>query len=275
MSRSFLYVPAIKPSLFDKAVSGEADAVILDLEDAVPLLDKESARACVSDWLRTREQNDTEVWVRVTPEFLDEDLAAAVLPGVRGIMIAKCSVDALDRADALLTELESARGCGPLAVIGLIETAHALRSLGAMAARPRVLTFGIGEVDLLADLRIARVPDTSAVIDSIRMDIVIGCAAASLAAPIAPTSTDFRDLDTFVATTDHFVNMGFRGRTALHPRQVSIINAALTPSPDELERAQRLLDLYALSGGGPTVDDRGHFVDEAVVRGAREILARA
>ncbi|MGU3432433.1 HpcH/HpaI aldolase/citrate lyase family protein [Actinomycetes bacterium M1A6_2h] len=275
MSRSFLYVPAMKPSLFDKAVAGEADAVIIDLEDAVPLPDKESARNDVAHWLQHRERSDTEVWVRVTPEFLDQDLAAATFPGVRGIMIAKCSVDALDRADVILTGLESAHGCAPLAVIGLIETAHALRSVAAMATRRRVLTFGIGEVDLLADLRIARVPDTAAVIDSIRMDVVIACAAASLDAPIAPTSTDFRDLDGFVTSTEHFVNMGFRGRTALHPSQVPIINVALTPSAGELERAQRLLDLYALADGGPTVDDRGHFVDEAVVRGAREILARA
>ncbi|MCZ4080117.1 CoA ester lyase [Rhodococcus sp. H36-A4] len=273
--RSFLYVPAIKPALFDKAVRGDTDAVIIDLEDAVPLSQKASAREAVSEWLKTRECTDTEIWVRITPEFLAEDLDAAVQSGVAGIMIAKCSTATLARADVLLTELESTRTLDTLAVIGLLETADALRSIAAMAECARVRTFGIGEVDLLANLRIARTPDTEAVIDTIRMQVVIGCAAASLAAPVAPTSTDFRDLDGFVTTTQHFVDMGFRARTALHPSQVSIINAALTPSDETIASARRLVELYELSDGGPTVDDHGRFVDEAVMRGAREVLARA
>lgn len=274
-SRSFLYVPAIKAALFDKAVRGDTDAVIIDLEDAVPLSQKASAREAVGEWLKTREPTDTEIWVRVTPEFLAEDLDAAAQSGVAGIMIAKCSTATLARADALLTELESTRKLDTLAVIGLLETADALRSIAAMAEYARVRTFGIGEVDLLADLRIARTPKTEAVIDTIRMQVVIGCAAASLAAPVAPTSTNFRDLDGFVITTQHFVDMGFRARTALHPSQVPIINAALTPSDETIASARRLVELYELSDGGPTVDDHGRFVDEAVMRGAREVLARA
>lgn len=280
-ARSFLYVPAVKPALFDKASAGGsdadagADAVIIDLEDAVPLAQKDSARRDVAAWLDSRTRNDTEIWVRVTPEFLADDLDAAARAGVDGIMLAKCSVESLAHADSLLSEFEADRGLASIELIGLIETAHALRSLPAMATSARLRTFGIGEVDLLADLRITRNTDTAAVIDALRMDVVVGCAAAGLAAPIAPTSTDFRDLDGFVTTTRRFVDMGFRGRTALHPSQVPIINAALTPSDDDVARAARLLALYDLAAGGPTVDDNGRFVDEAVVRGAREILARS
>ena len=273
--RSFLYVPAVKPSLFDKGIDGESDAIILDLEDAVPLDRKDSARRDVATWLESRRFTGTQVWVRVTPEFMAADLDAAARTGVDGIMIAKCSVDAVAQADSMLTELEAKRGLDHLGVIGLIETAGALRSLPRMAERSRVRTFGIGEVDLLADLRIARTPETAGVIDGLRSKVVVGCAAAALAAPVAPTSTDFRDLDGFVETTAHFVNMGFRARTALHPKQVPIINAALTPSGDDVARAHRLIELFDLAQGGPTVDDQGRFVDEAVVRGAREILDRA
>lgn len=274
-SRSFLYVPANKPDLFDKADAGDTDALIIDLEDAVPLSQKATARHDVIRWLDSRRPSGTEIWVRVTPEFLDDDLDAAARAGVTGIMIAKCSADAVRRADTMLTDLEAARGFDRIEMIGLIETAHALRSLPIMAECNRIRTFGIGEVDLLADLRIARTPGNAAVIDSLRTEVVIGCAAAGVGAPIAPTSTDFRDLTGFVTTTARFVDMGFRGRTALHPKQVPIINAALTPSDDDVAGARRLLELYELADGGPTVDDQGHFVDEAVVRGAREILARA
>ncbi|AOW93948.1 hypothetical protein BFN03_18265 [Rhodococcus sp. WMMA185] len=273
--RSYLYVPAVKPELFTKAASGDADAIIIDLEDSVPLPEKAAARADVRAWLETRTTGDTEIWVRATPEFLAEDVEAVARPGVDGIMVAKCSIDALARADELLTQWEQARALGPIALIGLIESSQALRSLPEMASCNRVRTFGIGEVDLLADLRIRNTPETATVIDSLRTEVVVACAAAGIAAPIAPTSTDFRNLDAFTASTARLVDMGFRGRTALHPSQVPIINAALTPSDDDVIRARRLLELYNLAQGGPTVDDRGHFVDEAVVRGAREILARA
>ncbi|KQU03940.1 hypothetical protein ASG56_10915 [Rhodococcus sp. Leaf7] len=266
--RSFLYVPAVKPALFDKAAAGPADAIIIDLEDAVPLTHKDTARADVSRWLDTRPDARAEIWIRVTPEFLRQDLAAAARPRVAGIIVAKCSATSLSDADDLLAGTD-------IALVGLIETAASLRDIPSMASRPRVQTFGIGEVDLLADLRITRGDTTRHVVDAIRTDVVIGCAAAGLDAPIAPTSTDFRNLDAFVATTQQFVDMGFRSRTAVHPTQVPVINAALTPSPDDVRRAARLVELFDAAAGGPTVDDDGRFVDEAVVRGAREILARA
>ncbi len=267
MPRSFLYVPAVKPALFDKAVSGPADAVILDLEDAVPLAQKDTARSDVAQWLDRPRDGGAQVWVRVTPEFLAEDLAAAARPGVTGIIVAKCGAASLSEADERL-------GDADIAMVGLVETAAALRGLTDLASSSRLVTVGIGEVDLLADLRITRAADTEHVVDAIRADIVIGCAAAGLEAPIAPTSTEFRDLDAFVTTTAHFVHMGFRSRTAVHPGQVPVINDALTPAADDVRRAERLVDLFDRAAGGPTVDDDGRFVDEAVVRGAREILAR-
>ncbi|OZC63232.1 hypothetical protein CH276_12760 [Rhodococcus sp. 06-470-2] len=270
-ARSFLYVPANKPQLFDKAVRGETDAVIIDLEDAVPLPDKDRARNEVAQWLASRSSTDTQIWIRVTPEFMTQDLEAVAGTAVTGIMVAKCSTESLTRADRFL----DMRNLPDIELIGLIETAHSLRAVPEMARCNRVRTFGVGEVDLLADLRITRSEHTESMIDAIRLNVVIDCAAAGLAAPIAPTSTDFRDLDGFVTTTARFVQMGFRGRTALHPSQVPIINAALTPSTDDVAAARRLVELYDVAQGGPTVDDNGRFVDEAVVRGAREILARA
>lgn len=275
--RSLLYVPAVKPSLFDKAAAGPADAVIIDLEDAVPLQHKASARRDVSAWLTSSgaTSGSAAIWVRVTPDFLEDDLDAAAHRGIAGVMVAKCTVDALERTHDLLSRHERERDFADTPVIGLVETAHSLRSVHEMAAIPRVLTFGLGEVDLLADLRVRRTPGTAGVIDQLRTELVIGCAAAGIAAPIAPTSTDFRDLTGFVASTEHLVNLGFRGRTAVHPTQIPIINAALTPTSDDVQRARRLVELFDTAEGGPTVDDHGRFVDEAVVRGAREILARA
>jgi len=277
LPRSFLYVPAVRPDLFDKAHQGGADAIVLDLEDAVPLHAKAEARLAVSRWLaEVRGRPGAQVWVRVDPTFLVEDLDAAIHPAVSGLFAAKATADALQRLHALAGPLEETRGVSEsVGIVALVETAATLLRLADVAGQRRLRTFGIGEVDLLADLRMRRTPGTQAAVDALRLDVVRQAAAAGLEAPVAPTSTDFRDLESFAATTRHLVDLGFRSRTAVHPAQVEVINRMLAPDPEELERARRLVALDEAAGGGITVDDRGRLVDAAVLREARETLSRA
>ncbi len=277
LPRSFLYVPAVRPDLFDKAHQGGADAIVLDLEDAVPLHAKAEARLAVSRWLEeVRGRPGAQVWVRVDPTFLVEDLDAAIHPAVSGLFAAKATADALQRLHALAGPLEETRGVPEsVGIVALVETAATLLRLADLAGQRRLRTFGIGEVDLLADLRMRRTPGTQAAVDALRLDVVRQAAASGLEAPVAPTSTDFRDLESFAATTRHLVDLGFRSRTAVHPAQVEVINQMLAPDPEELERARRLVALDEAAGGGITVDDSGRLVDAAVLREARETLSRA
>ncbi|MBM9465231.1 CoA ester lyase [Aeromicrobium sp. YIM 150415] len=278
LARSFLYVPADQPALFDKASRGPADAIILDLEDAVPLPAKDEARTALSAWLsEPSAPSAAETWVRVDPENASADLEAAVHPGLSGIFVAKCTAETVREIGDQLSERERRLGlaAGRIRMIGLIESAAALRDLTTIAQSPRVTTFAVGEVDLLADLRIERRPDTAPVIDGLRTSIVVACAAAGLTAPVAPTSTDYRDLDTFRATTHALSGIGFRSRTAIHPAQVPVIHDVLTPSPEAVESARAVVDRFERASGGVTTDDRGRLIDAAVVRGAREILARS
>ncbi len=278
LARSFLYVPADQPALFDKAVRGAADAIILDLEDAVPLPAKDRARSALSTWLSaSAESPSAEVWVRIDPENASADLEAAVQPRLSGVLVAKCTAETVRHVADQLSARERRLGLatGRLRMIGLIESAAALRDLTTITRSPRLTTLAVGEVDLLADLRIERRPDTAQVIDGLRTDIVVACAAAGLTAPVAPTSTDYRDLDAFRATTRALSGIGFRSRTAIHPAQVPVIHEVLTPSPEAQERARAVVDRFEQADGGVTTDDRGRLIDAAVVRGAREILARA
>lgn len=276
LPRSFLYVPGTRPDLFDKAFAGPADALILDLEDAVPFLDKPAAREAITAWLASHSTADrmTETWVRVSAEFLADDFAAVVRPGLDGVVVAKSSPEVLTSAAAIMARLEVERSLDLVPVVGLVETAAALRDLTSPGRPDRVMTFGIGEVDLLGDLRIRRTARNAAVIDALRLQVVQACAAAGLSAPVAPTSTDFRDLDAFETGTRRLVDLGFRSRTAIHPSQVDIINAALTPSPAELAEADNLIARFDDAQGGVAVDATGSLIDAAVVREAREILSR-
>ncbi|KQX75290.1 MULTISPECIES: CoA ester lyase [Aeromicrobium] len=277
LPRSFLYVPANRPELFDKGVGGPADALVVDLEDAVPVPAKDAARRGLVAWLDARPADATgpEIWVRVSPEFLDADLDAAVRPGVRGLFLAKCSTEQLDAAAPRLAALEAERHVTPrLDVVGLVETAAALRDLATLTAHARLTTLGIGEVDLLGDLRMTRSPRTAAAIDAFRTQVVVHCAAAARSAPVAPTSTDFRDLEAFEESTRHLLDLGFRSRTAIHPAQVGVVNTVASPSAESLSVAQEVLDQFERSQGGITLDARGRLIDAAVVREARETMGR-
>lgn len=276
LPRSFLYVPASRADLFDKAHGGEADALILDLEDAVPLPAKGGAREHVRRWLEAGPApRGAQIWVRVSAEFLADDLRAVVHPALAGLVVAKASHAVLTQVDEELDRLEVERGVAGLGVLALVETASTLVALPELARHRRIRSFGIGEVDLLADLRVRRTPATEAAVDGLRLEIVRHAAAAGLAAPVAPTSTDFRDLDAFAASTRHLVDLGFRSRTAVHPAQVPTINEVLTPDAETMHRARGLIALSDAAGGGVTVDEEGRLIDAAVLREAHETLSRA
>ena len=284
LPRSFLYVPGSKPDLFAKATAGPADAVVLDLEDAVPLTGKAQARADVRRWLEESGVDDAagaasgaQRWVRVNADALGDDLEAVLRPGLAGLFLAKTSVSALAELTQLLARLELERGLagGSVRVVGLLEDARSLLDLPELAGSPRLTTFGIGEVDLLADLRIDRSSRSASAVEALRTQVVVHAAAAGLAAPVAPTSTDFRDLDAFAESTRLMQDLGFRSRTAVHPAQVSVVNDVLTPTPEAVAAARGVVARFAAAGGGVTTDERGRLIDAAVVRQAQETLARA
>ena len=108
-----------------------------------------------------------------------------------------------------------------------------------------------------------------------RSHVVFASAAAGIKPPIAPVSTNFRDLDAFRESTKELARLGFVGRACIHPGQVAVANEVFTPGPAEVETARRLVGRWDFAGAGVAVDDDGHFVDEAVVRQARLLLARA
>lgn len=284
LPRSFLYVPATRPELFAKATTGAADGVVLDLEDAVPLAARGEAREQVLSWLTKPGSDDrspdprstAEQWVRVDAQALLDDLDAAVWPSLSGLFVAKCTRESLSAVAALLDRLEPERGMAPgsVRVVGLVESAASLLDLAAMARMPRVATFGIGEADLLADLRISRSHHSSAAVDGLRAQVVVHCAAAGLQAPVAPTSTAFRDLELFAATSRQLLDLGFRSRTAVHPAQVLVINEVFSPTAEATAEAQDVVDRFEAARGGVTTDAAGHLVDAAVVRSAYETLQR-
>lgn len=259
MNRSYLYVPGDRPDRFAKAVAAGADAVIVDLEDAVEPGAKPQARAAVAAWLG--EPPAVAVWVRVNnePALLGEDLAMVAGSRAAGVVLPKATPEACDAAG--------------VAVQALVETAAGVRALDRIAAHPRVVRLALGEADLCAELGVIPSPDARE-LWAIRSDVVVASAAAGLEAPVGPAPTDLHDPEALERTSRQLYRQGFGGRSVLHPRQVATVNAAFGPGPDELEQARRVLEAHAAAGGGPAVLD-GEFVDGATVRLAQRTLDRA
>jgi citrate lyase subunit beta/citryl-CoA lyase len=280
--RSYLYVPGDQPHMLARVLDRGADAVIVDLEDAVAPAAKAQARVAVGEWLRSHaHRDDVEVWVRINPGSAgNEDAAAVVGPRLTGVMAAKTeSATDIVSLDAALLRAEAASGlpAGQMAVVPLLESAAAVLAAAEIARAPRVRRLQVGEADLKADIGVTPA-DAELELLHVRSHIVLVSAACGLEPPVGPVSTNFRDLERLRASTRALARLGFVGRACIHPAQIPVVNDVFTPTPAEVERARALIarfDRAVAEGDGVVLDDTGRMVDEAVVRQAHRLLARA
>jgi citrate lyase subunit beta / citryl-CoA lyase len=270
-ARSYLYVPGDQPARLQRAAQRGADALIIDLEDSVALSAKDHARTHAGRWITAASRSSGPVWVRVNPGQAAADIAATVWPGVTGVVVAQVG--------ELLGQREPEIGlpAGSLAMLPLIETAAGLLTAAAIAAAGRVARLGIGEADLAAELNLRPGPGREELMP-LRLQIVVASAAAGIAAPVAPVATNFRDLSALRESTRAALRLGFRARTAIHPAQLPVINEVFTPSAAEVSQAQQIVMAFEAAerdGSGVITGGDGEMVDVAVIRSAREVLARA
>jgi len=284
IARSHLYVPGDKPEVLAKALSRGADALIVDLEDAVAPAAKEQARAIVTEWLSTlpvADENPVEVWIRINPGSMGhDDLRSVLSRSVRGIVVAKTeSADELVALHAVLTELEdrSEIAAGTIGVVPLLESANAVLNAMSIAKAPRVQRLQVGEADLRADIGVELGDDQRELL-YVRSQVVLISAAAGIDPPVGPVDTNFRDVDALRESTLAIKRMGYLGRACIHPAQAAVVNAVFTPSADDIAAARDLIERFdaaMAAGDGVCVDAKGRMVDEAVVRQARRVISLA
>lgn len=266
-ARSWLYVPGHRPELLAKAMAGAADAVILDLEDAVPAAAKDEARANALS--AVQDVRPKPLWLRVNAidsPWGRADLAAISGTGADGLRLPKAEdpdlvADVADRVGLPLhVTIESALG---------VERAFALAT-----AHPLVGIVSLGEADLAADLRVR---DRHA-LDWARRRVINANRAAGLPSPPHAVWTDVTDLSGLAADTLAARDQGFFGRSVVHPSQIEVVNRVFTPDPAEVRQARALLDSLSAQSGQQVaawLDENGRFVDPAVAAGARWIVELA
>jgi citrate lyase subunit beta/citryl-CoA lyase len=267
--RTFLYVPGDRADRVTKAFAGGADAVLVDLEDAVALAAKPVAREVALRVMRSRPVRGPELWVRLNAGDLGREDIAALAPesaGLDGVVLAKCDDPAwLDEVGSMLP---SGVQFSPL-----VESALAVKRLDALCSHARVGQCHLGEIDLLADLGVG--PGGNRLLDHARNEIVYASAAAGILPPIGGVFTDVHNVAALAEDSLLLAHSGFAGRPALHPVQVPVIHDAFRPSAEEIAVAVDLVGYYdrALQGGnGAVCDESGRMIDEAVVRRARQLV---
>ncbi|MEU5684334.1 CoA ester lyase [Streptomyces venezuelae] len=267
---TWLYAPGDRPDVVAKALLAGADAVIVDLEDAVAPDRKEYARAATVEFLSSPQPLPVHVRVNALDGPLAEaDLRAiAPLPGVAGLRLPKVTT----RAEVIrVAERAVPADGGAPALHALVESALGLEHAFAIAtAHPALRGISIGEADLRADLGVR--DDTG--LDWARSRVVVAARAAGLAPPAQSVHPDIRDLAGLAASCARGRTLGFLGRAAIHPRQLPVIERAYLPTPAEIERAEEITKAAASDEGALALPD-GRFVDKAVVEGARRVLALA
>lgn len=280
--RSWLFAPGDSERKMAKAVEGQADIVLLDLEDAVAAENKVAARQMVRSLLEQTPHAHDRIWVRVNPLDGPHTLAdlAAVMPGrPGGVMLPKARGRSdVETLDHYLSAFEAAFGItvGSTPVIALVtETAEAMFHTGDYKGAPRVIALSWGAEDLADSIGASsnRNPDGSYgfTYEMARSFCLLGAAAAGVAA-IETIESDFRDLDGLKARAEKVRRDGYRGMLAIHPAQVEVINAAFTPTGEEIAEAQAIVDLFAANPGVGAIGHKGGMLDRPHLSRAQHLL---
>lgn len=258
--RSYLFVPGDRPERFDKAWSSDADAVILDLEDAVAPQRKAQARDAVASWLSPQHP----AWIRInaagTPWF-DDDFDLLRRRGVAGAVVPK--------AETLPQGLLDAAKRHGFGLIALVETAVGMQHAQQLAAIPGVVRLAFGSIDFQVDLGIEG--DDDALL-AFRSQLVLASRLASLPPPIDGVTASTSDVELLRAETQRSRRLGFGAKLCIHPQQVETVHAVLRPTEAQRDWAARVIAAMAQAGGAAVAVD-GRMVDRPVLLQAMRITA--
>ena len=260
-----LFVPATRPERFRKAAESGADAIIIDLEDAVAPAEKDGARDGLAQGHLAGLA--VPVFLRVNggaAPWHEADLAAASRLPIAGIMLPKTeSAGDLDRIAKKLGQAAP--------VIALVESARGIAQLSQLGQAPNLAQIAFGSVDFALDIGAAHERDALAMA---RGAVVLYSRVHELPAPLDGVTVATRDIPLLSSDSSHAAHMGFGGKLAIHPAQVETIRTVFRPSQQEIDWAKRVLAAEKDAAGAATQVD-GLMIDAPVCERARRILARA
>ncbi|AWT48535.1 CoA ester lyase [Psychrobacter sp. YP14] len=269
--RSWLFVPATYPERFNKALNSGAEAVIIDLEDAVALDQKRQARENIAEFFSQLESDNVRasVWLRLNnDEQLAEDLVLCKQLTssklVSGVLLPKLT------SSASVTQVWEQTG---LTVVGQIESALGLSQLNQITQSKGLMALSYGRLDISNELSLrAGSQAEQDFFRQLRVTLLLASKANGLQAPIESIYADFKDEAGMQMAAEYASDLGFSGMLCIHPKQVALVNTAFTPSQAQLEFAQQVIDYYQRTGESIFAID-GVMVDLPVILQCQTLLS--
>lgn len=282
LRRSLLYVPGNMPSMLQNIPLFQCDAVQIDLEDAVPLSEKDAARILVRRFLDNYKDRNKEILVRINgldTKWALDDLKA-VLPALPdGIRLPKAdSPEIIERLDTLLTEYEEELGLkvGHFRILPSIETAQGVLNAAKTAlASERLIGLAFGAEDYTATMEINRTK-TGEELFNARMNVLWGAKAAGIQA-IDSIFADVNDMESLRKETELIKKLGFTGKCMINPRQIDVIHDVFAPKQEEVDYALEVIEAIkrAREMGTGVISLKGKMIDRPVVVRAARVLNTA
>ncbi len=282
LRRSMLYVPGSSEKMINKSTGLEVDSLIIDLEDAVAALEKDNARALVADLLQKVDFGDKEKNVRInsleTPHG-EKDIKTVVPSKPHGIIIPKvnCAED-VKKVEKVVDEAEKSAGIdgGSINLMAMIETAQGIANIDEIAEstkRMKALLFGAADYTKETRGRITA-ERLEAVYPLNRILIAARCAGIDA---IDSPYFNVRDEEGLIHHTQFVVNMGFDGKSVIHPGQIAPVNKLFSPSEQEIAFARKIIDAYetAKKEGKGAIEVDGELVEQLHVDNAKRVILKA
>ena len=272
--RSVLYMPAANERALDKAKSLPADALIFDLEDAVSPDAKPDARRNAVAAARSGEYGNKEITIRcngLETQWGADDLTAAAMAGVSAVVIPK--INSVREVEAVSSALATAGAPGSMKIWAMIETPTAIFDVRAIAAHPRVQTLVMGTNDLAKELRATQVRGRAPLMHHLATALLAAREAGKII--LDGVFNDIKDADAFRDECLQGAQMGFDGKTLIHPSQVEIANDVWAPTADEVDYAKRVIAAFeeATAEGRGVITVDGRMIENLHVDNARRVLA--
>lgn len=278
--RSLIFVPGNRPNMLERALSFNADIIMVDLEDSVPPAEKVNARHLAREWAPRLRSAGRRVMVRVNSldtGLTRDELAAVVGPELHGISIGKVeSTWDLQEVDRILTPLENSSGLEPggIKVVPWIENARAVMNVQSIAAAShRIIAIAFGAEDYTNDMGVQRTDNGDEVYVP-RATVAIAARAAGIASLDSPYVA-FRNPEGLRQDAQVARQLGYSGKFAIHPSQIDIINETFSPREEDVAYARQVVEAWeqAEASGRGSLDLDGKMVDVPVVKRAQNLLA--
>ena len=281
--RSLIFVPGNRPNMTERAISFDADIIMVDLEDSVPPAEKVAAREVAKEWVtklaKGSPRPSRKIMVRVNSldtGLTKDEVAAVAGPGLYGISLGKPeSVWDVREADRILSAVETSAGLehGSIKLIPWIESAKAVIAAQQMGvASPRIVALAFGAEDYTNDMGVERT-DSGEEVFYPRSGVPVSARAAGVASLDSPFVA-FRDPEALRRDVQVARRMGYTGKFAIHPSQIEVINETFSPSEDEVSYARQVVEAWnrAEAEGRGSADLDGRMIDVPVIKRAQNLL---